>query len=98
MCRKHIRVPFINSSVWGQQIKKKEGYVFFMGTEHRTIAQHKKLNRLEALNPDERMGERGCLAGYILKYVGLSLILFKLIAAISPNNLEIDISENSWLL
>ena len=56
MCRKHIRVPFINSSVWGQRIKKKEGYVSFIRTEHRTIAQHKKLNRLEALNPDERMG------------------------------------------
>jgi hypothetical protein len=70
-----------------------------MGTEHRTIAQHKKLNRLEALNPDERKGGGGGgLAGYILKNVGLSLILFKLIAAISPNNLDIHISENSWLL
>jgi hypothetical protein len=84
-----------------QRIKKKVGYVSFMGTEHRTIAQHEKLNRLEALNPDERMGGGGGgggLAGYILKNVGLSLILFKLIAAISPNNLDIHISENSWLL
>ena len=42
-----------------QRIKKKVGYVSFMGTEHRTIAQHEKLNRLEALNPDERMGGGG---------------------------------------
>jgi hypothetical protein len=69
-----------------------------MGTEHRTIAQNKKLYLLEALNPDERMGGGGYFAGYILRNVGLSLIVFKLIAAISPNNIDIHISENSWLL